>query len=136
MDPAILLDRERAIWRKLARVLDVHLEALATGDLSRVREAVTEQQALALSLEAARRAREAELERLAPRRLADLVPAAALAALRREVAEVERRLVVCSRLIALSLRRVEAELGVLVALVEPGGGAVRAPYSHALEGEV
>lgn len=133
MDPRSLLDRERAVWRRLCAVLEVHLAALAAGDLPRVRETLTEQQALTLSLGAARREREAALERLAPRRLADVVPAATLAALRREAAEVSRRLDVCARLIAPSLRQVEAQLDVLAAL-EFGGATAR--HTHAWEGEL
>ncbi|HXG15807.1 MAG TPA: flagellar export chaperone FlgN [Calidithermus sp.] len=124
MDPTSLLDRERAVWRRLRAALELHLAALAAGDLRRVREAVVEQQALALSLQAAGRAREAALAQLPPGRLADAVPAATLAALRRELAEVARRLDLCARLIAPNLRRVEAQLDALAAL-DPGGGAVQ-----------
>lgn len=134
-DAAALLERELALWRRLVAILDAQLAGLTSGDLAALRAAVAEQEALGLTLHAARRAREATVARLAPRRLADVLPADTLSELRRTVVEVERRLVVCRRLIALGLGQLDAELAVLTARLgasTPWGAA--APGAHAVDG--
>jgi len=131
-DPAALLARERALWRQLATVLDAAIDALAVGDLGRLRGALAEQQALTLALRAAGHARAAILARVGAHRLAERVPAATLAALRRDLGAVAGRLAVCERLLALGRHHVAGALDVLAAGLGPapahapaGGHAVQ-----------